>query len=247
MLQAILFDFNATLVRSPTWMDLEIRSLPRQAFDLLAGQGDIAPLSPADLARAEAVFRQARRTADVSLVETSHVDDLTAMGEALDLGRQVSAQRIEETVASLHKRCVPTAELIAGAAETLDGLQAMGYRLSIISNAAYSPFLTWTLAQFRILNLFEHVIVSADVRLRKPGLEIFRVTLDRMQLAPEQAAYVGDDFHKDVVASNEVGMRSIWYRPDHTPTHNGDEAIPDAVVAHLNQIPAWAANKFERL
>jgi FMN phosphatase YigB (HAD superfamily) len=232
MLQAILFDFNATLVR--------------QAFDLLADQGYTAPLSPADLARAEAVFRTARQTADTSLVETSHVDDLTAMVNALRLARQVSRQSIEETVAILHERCVPTATLIDGAGEALEQLQALGYRLSIISNAAYSPFLIWTLDRFQILNLFEQVVVSADVRLRKPGLEIFHLTLDRMQLSPEQTAYVGDDYRKDVVASKEMGMRSIWYRPDHTPGDDVDESLPDAIVSNLAQIPMWGESELKQ-
>jgi HAD superfamily hydrolase (TIGR01509 family) len=240
MLQAFLFDFNATLIQSPTWMDLEIRSLPRQAFAHLARQGHISPLDDDQLARAEAIFRTARQTANTSLRETSHTQDLTAMVEALGLPQQISPQLIEETVASLHRQCVPTVELIEGADQMLRQLQALDYRLGIISNAAYGPFLSWALEQLGLLGYFEQIIVSADVGLRKPGLDIFHLTLDRMGLAPAQTTYVGDDFQKDVVASKEMGMRAVWYRPEVKAIQARDQSTPDAIVTHLDQIPPWA-------
>ena len=86
----------------------------------------------------------------------------------------------------------------------------------------------------------QRVVVSADVRLRKPGLEIFRLTLDRMQLGPEHTAYVGDDYGKDVVASKELGMRSVWFKPGDPSEDGVDPSVPDVIVARLNQIPAWA-------
>lgn len=247
MLQAFLFDFNATLIRSPTWMDLEIRSLPQQAFAHLASQGRIVPLDDAQMVRAEVVFRTARQTANISLRETSHVADLTAMVEALDLRQRVLPPLIEETIATLHRQCVPTVELIEGAAEMLHQLRALDYRLGIISNAAYGPFLLWALEYVGLLGYFEQVVVSADVGLRKPGLDIFRLTLKRMGLAPAETAYVGDDFQKDVVAAKQMGIRTIWYRPDdQVAPHSAEATIPDAIVTHLNQIPAcgrkWRQN-----
>lgn len=239
MLEAFLFDFNATLIRSPLWMDLEIRSLPSQAFAYLASNGHIPPLNAGQLAKAEAIFREARQTANASWRETSHLDDLTAMVEALALQQRVSPQLIAETVATLHRQCLPDVTLIDGAATTLQQLQALGYRLGLISNAAYGPFLSWTLAHFGLLDFFEHVVVSADVGIRKPDLKIFGIALDRMGLAPEETVYVGDDFTKDIAASKKAGMRAIWYRPTDKSTASVDGIVPDAIVTSLNQIPAW--------
>lgn len=245
MLKAILFDFNATLIRSPEWIALEVRELPRRAFAYLASEGHIDPLSGAQLEKAEAVFREARLAADESYRETSHVDDLTAMVSALGLQEQAPPSLIEETVATLHRQCVPRVRLEPHAQETLQHLQRMSLRLGIISNAAYAPFLKWTFEHFDLLNFFEEVIVSADVRTRKPGLDIFRIALERMGLSPPETVYVGDDYIKDVVASKKIGLRAIWYRPDEETRPSRDQTEADAIVTDHAEIPdlikAWIA------
>jgi HAD superfamily hydrolase (TIGR01509 family) len=240
MTGTFLFDFHGTLMRSRTWIDLEVRDLPRAAFSHLVSQGHIPLLDDEQFLRAEDIFRAARLTAESTYRETSHVDDLTAMVEALGLQEQVQPQLIEETVAALHRRCVPTVELMACTAETLQRLQDMGLRLGIVSNAAYAPFLTWTLAHFGILDFFEEIVVSADVKTRKPGLEIFRIAFDRMGLRAAETAYVGDDFRRDIVASKKIGMRAIWYRPDGDTASPDGKTTPDAIVTALDKIPDWA-------
>lgn len=239
-MRAFLFDFNATLIHSPTWIALEVRDLPRAAFALLAREGHLPLLTPGQLAQAEATFRLARQQAEETCRETTHEDDLKAMLAALGLEHAVTDQLIVDTVASLHHRCLPSVTLMPHTREMLDQVQALGLRLGIVSNAAYAPFITWTLEQFRIREYFEDLIVSADVGLRKPGLEIFNLTLQRMQLEPAEAAYVGDDYRKDVVAAKNLGLRTIWYRPVEGKGLPVGAVQPDAIVADHQEIPAIA-------
>ena len=240
MIQAYLFDFHQTLIQSPAWIALEVRTLPRAAFSLMARNRIIPILDEPQLAKAEDTFRASRHAAETTGHETSHVEDLTAMVAALELQQLVSLQAIEETIATLHRRCVETATMIDGAVQTLRDLNESSYRLGIISNAAYSPFLTWTLNRFELLEFFEFVVVSADVGTRKPWPQIFHIALERMGLPPSQVAYVGDDYLKDVVASKRVGMRAIWFQPDGNPAPSNQEASPDASVSALDQIPTQA-------
>jgi len=240
MIQAYLFDFHQTLIQSPAWLALEVRTLPRAAFSLMARNRIIPILDEPQLARAEDAFRASRHAAETTGRETSHVEDLTAMVAALELQRLVSPKAIEETIATLHRRCVETATMIEGATQALQDLRDSSYRLGIISNAAYSPFLTWTLDHFKLLQFFELIVVSADVETRKPWPQIFHIALERMELLPSQVAYVGDDYHKDVVASKRVGMRAIWFQPDGNPAPSNQEESPDAAVTSLDQIPSQA-------
>jgi putative hydrolase of the HAD superfamily len=239
MIKAVLFDFSSTLIDSPAWMALEIRTLPREAFELFSAQGHITRLSAEQLAQAEGVFRHAREQADAAGRETNHVDDLSSMIAVLGLQDQLPLKLVELTVATLHRERLPKVTLISGAAETLATLQAHDYRISLISNAAYSPFLTWTLERFELLHFFEKILVSADVGVRKPGLEIFRIALDQLELAPADAVYVGDDYQKDVAAPKQLGMRAIWYRPDGAAPLPEGQAAADAIVGELIQIPDW--------
>jgi HAD superfamily hydrolase (TIGR01509 family) len=241
MISTFLFDFNGTLMRSPTWIALEVRDLPRAAFALLAEEGHVPPLSEEQSALAERVFRNQRAAAEGLYEETSHLDDLAAMVHELGLEEQVPPALVEETVATLHRRCIPTVELMPHTSESLARLHEMGLRLGIISNAAYPPFLSWTLEHFGILDYFEEVVVSADVRTRKPGLDIFKIALARMGLEADKTAYVGDDFRKDVAASKQVGLRAVWFNPDDKAPLPCIDTCADAVVRDHNEIPPLAA------
>jgi putative hydrolase of the HAD superfamily len=238
MLLAALFDFNGTLIRSPDWMDLETRRLPEAALAELAARGVLPPPNAETLARAEAAFRSARQRASATNRETSHVDDLAAILETIGHAEDLTRQELEAVVAELHRRCLPSLELLPGAAEAVAEILRMGLRLAVISNAAYAPFLGWALDQFGLAEAFEQVVVSAAVGWRKPGTEIFTLTLARLGLPGEACAYIGDDYAKDVVAPKRAGLRAIWYNPLQT-TPPDAAAEPEAVVGDLREIPGY--------
>ncbi|MBU37227.1 MAG: hypothetical protein CL611_02140 [Anaerolineaceae bacterium] len=240
MIKAILFDFNDTLIQSRQWMALETRELPHAAFSSLERTGHLPSLSEHQLAKAQAVFQEARQTANCTHRETSHIADLVAMINALGYQQLVPHATIETTVADLHKDCVPTAKLLAHTEKALERLASLGLKMGIISNAAYAPFLLWTLDHFGIMEFFEDVVVSADVGVRKPALEIFQIALSRMKLEPHRTAYVGDDYAKDIVPSRRLGLRTIWRKPRTVSSASDRDTIPDAVITSNDDIPVLA-------
>jgi putative hydrolase of the HAD superfamily len=239
MIACVLYDFNATLIRSAPWMDLETRLLPEAALQHLASIGAIPPPGSAVQAAAASAFRATRQAANSSGRETSHVQDLSAILDAIGLRGAVSDSQIEETVGALHRACLSTVELIPRADAAIDALRARGLRLAIVSNAAYAPFLHWTLERFSLASAFEAVFVSADIGWRKPRPEIFQAALARLSLPVGSVVYVGDDFEKDVAAPKRLGLRALWFQPDPAvPTPLGD-AQPDARLADPLDILDW--------
>jgi HAD superfamily hydrolase (TIGR01509 family) len=232
-------------------MALELRDLPRAALEHLSEAGHIPELGDRQWSAAEAAFQEARAAAEASLRETSHIDDLMKILEALHLRGRVPDAVIAETVDRLHRRCLPTVELMPHVPAMLRRLHKLGVRLGIVSNAAYAPFLAWTLERFAILDFFEDIVVSADVAARKPGHAIFRIALERMGLAARAVAYVGDDFVKDVIAPKQLNMRAVWYRPDGGPAPPAIGVRPDATVASHAEIPSlavkWRGTNNDRL
>ena len=240
MIKAVLFDFNETLIHSPEWMSLETKELPNAALSSLVQAGHLPELSDEQISTAEAIFRKARQTANSTNRETSHVSDLIAMIDALGYQHLLPRSIMESTVAALHRDCVPKVILLPHTKRMLERLDELGLRMGIISNAAYSPFLSWTLGHFGVLEFFEDILVSADIRLRKPALEIFHVALRRMQLQPKDVAYVGDDFQKDVVPSKQIGLRAIWRKPEVVSSGPDKDTTPDAVITNNEEIPPLA-------
>jgi len=84
------------------------------------------------------------------------------------------------------------------------------YRMAVLSNFDYGPTVEAALAEFGIHDLFEVIVVSADVGWRKPHAEIFRETLRRMGLGAHQAIFVGDTPESDVLGPQGVSMDTIW-------------------------------------
>ena len=95
--------------------------------------------------------------------------------------------------------------------EMVDLVQALArrYRLGLVSNA--SPSLRHQLIRWpHLLNLFEAVVISAEVGLRKPDPRIYRLALRRLYLAPEEALFV-DDKPRNVEGALALGMEGIVF------------------------------------
>jgi len=61
------------------------------------------------------------------------------------------------------------------------------------------------LAMYPFLNGFDDIVVSADVGIVKPDLDIFRVLLKRQNLDPERSLFI-DDNAENIAAAEALGL-----------------------------------------
>jgi 2-haloacid dehalogenase len=66
-------------------------------------------------------------------------------------------------------------------------------------------------AGYAFLDVFRDVVVSGQVRLRKPDAKIYKHALERFGLAARDAVFV-DDLAENVEAANALGMTGILFR-----------------------------------
>jgi putative hydrolase of the HAD superfamily len=86
------------------------------------------------------------------------------------------------------------------------------YKVSVLSNADVS--LRARLGQEpEVMALFDDVVVSAEVGMAKPELEMFRLAAHRLGLPPAECVFV-DDWDANVAAAREVGMAAVLHRVD---------------------------------
>ena len=64
------------------------------------------------------------------------------------------------------------------------------------------------LEQVGLGDYFEFVIDSAAVGAKKPEPEIYQAALQRVAVDPAQVLFVGDDYHRDVLAPRTHGMQA---------------------------------------
>ena len=92
----------------------------------------------------------------------------------------------------------------------LRGLHARGYRLALLTNNVREWEPRWR-PMVPVDELFEVVVDSAFVGMRKPEREIYELTLERLEL-PAAACLFVDDIEINCTAASEVGMRAVWFR-----------------------------------
>jgi len=83
------------------------------------------------------------------------------------------------------------------------------YRLALLSNdlSEWSDFLR---RKFELNSLFDAIIVSGDVKIKKPDPLIFRMMLDRLAQPASECIYV-DDRRSNLTAARSLGMDTILF------------------------------------
>ena len=92
----------------------------------------------------------------------------------------------------------------------LEGLRPR-FRLSVISNA--NGTVREKLRRVGLLGFFETVLDSHEEGVEKPDPRIFRNALERTGTRPDEALYVGDIYHIDVVGARAAGMEVVLLDP----------------------------------
>ena len=93
---------------------------------------------------------------------------------------------------------------LEGVGNAVQQLRDSGVRVAVVSNSDGS--VRGSLGTAGLLDLFEFVIDSHEVGVSKPNPKIFHAALDRMDLEPSNAWYVGDSVFHDVNGARAAGL-----------------------------------------
>ncbi|MFK7977241.1 MAG: HAD family hydrolase [Halioglobus sp.] len=91
-------------------------------------------------------------------------------------------------------------------------LRNEGYRTGIITNNVVEFGEGWR-SLIPVEELFEFVVDSSSVGVRKPDPAIFQLAIDKLALPPEHTVFL-DDYHANVIAARQMGMHAIEVTPD---------------------------------
>src|SRR5262245_17436755 len=87
----------------------------------------------------------------------------------------------------------------------------LGYKLSVLSNADLS--LRGRLQRDGLHDLFDDLVISAEVGMAKPEPAVFHLAVERLGLEPGDCVFV-DDWDENVEAARAVGLRAVLHRVD---------------------------------
>ncbi len=122
-------------------------------------------------------------------------------------------------------------ELWPGALDLLGDLRARGYKLGMITNG-FAETHREKISLLALERAFDEILIADEVGMLKPDPRIFRLAAERLGVAPERCAMVGDRFDRDVVGARDVGMFTIWMNVrDETPPAGA--VAPHVIVRDL--------------
>jgi putative hydrolase of the HAD superfamily len=200
-IEAVIFDYGGVLSTTPFAGIAEYErkmGYPEKSLaQLLFGRG-ASPQGPTeDIPDHDwHLLETGRLTLDEfheRLVERSEA----ALGRPLDLGDY--AQFLRELGVGVHWMMV----------HRVRELRSEGYRTAILTNNVKEWGRYWKSSI--PVDLFDLIVDSCDVGLRKPDPAIYRLTCERLGVAPEAAIFL-DDTRRHVESARQVGLHAILVR-----------------------------------
>ena len=119
--------------------------------------------------------------------------------------------------------------------DVLPGLARLGQRVLVgsISNGN---------ADLRAIGMSHHFKVSVaahELGRAKPDAAIFLAACALLDVAPQDAVYVGDDVLLDVRGAQQAGLRAVWLNRTGSSVHLEHGVAPDAICADFGELLDW--------
>lgn len=188
---ALIVDFGGVLttplqdamVRFADEIDVELQHIVRASLGVYTGAHD-------DLV----VGFETGRISDAEFA-TAFAARLTELA-----GKRVDPERLVERIFS-------GLEIEEDMMRAVDVARSAGLKTGLLSNS-------WGMGLYpmqRIDELFDAVVISGDVGMRKPDAEIFHLTVDKLDVAPARCVFV-DDHPGHLKAAMRLGMTTVLHR-----------------------------------
>jgi epoxide hydrolase-like predicted phosphatase len=181
---AVVFDFGGVLT-TPVW----------DSFAAFCRTEGLEPGAIKKLFKADPEALEDLRKLEVG--EMSENDFEAVFGKRLGLAHP--AGLIDSMFAGME----PEPEMV----EAVRQLRSSGLKAGLLSNS-------WSTDHYDrklLAELFDAVVLSADVGMHKPQPEIYRLAAERLGVAPEECLFV-DDLKENCDGAEAVGMTAIWHR-----------------------------------
>ena len=108
------------------------------------------------------------------------------------------------------------------------------YPMVLVSNF-YGNIAT-VLKEFKLDGIFDTIIESAVVGVRKPDPKIFILGVEALGMQPDEVVVVGDSMDKDIIPASKAGCHTVWFKGEGWTDDPVDETLAEKVITDLTQI-----------
>lgn len=229
--KAVLFDLFDTLLMIP---DDEIYYEPslRKMHEFLKAKG--VKVSFKDFSRAyfeirDSIYSETRKTLDEPHFNVRIMQTLQRLGYDFDASNPI-VTGATMAFADEFMRYVSADDDAVYVVQELK----KKYKLGLISNFGIPECGHRLLKDFGLRELFDVIIISAEVNQRKPSPEIFKKALQGLNVDASEAVFIGDMLELDVKGPKSVGIKTILI--ERKPTKAETSIKPDRLIKSLPEL-----------
>ena len=121
-------------------------------------------------------------------------------------------------------------------AHSVSVLQTLRQRYPMVLVSNFYGNIAVVLREFGFEGLFDHIIESAVVGVRKPDPQIFTLGVEALGLKPEEVVVVGDSIDKDIIPARKAGCQTVWFKGEGWTDDPVDESIPNRIITNLTEL-----------
>jgi putative hydrolase of the HAD superfamily len=204
-IRAVIFDVGNTLT-TPDWERIHTASrkfinTPFDAEDLQKRISEILFKADTDEAFLKNLASKSVRTGWHLLklyeelgLNQSQIEDMAAALDTLHLNRHLWTRLNED------------------AFDVINQLKNRGLRIGVISNSEDGQVEN-LLKAVKIVPLLDVYLDSYVVGITKPDPKIFQMAVKTLNVAPEEAVYIGDSYTQDIIGARNAGLKAILFDP----------------------------------
>jgi FMN phosphatase YigB (HAD superfamily) len=248
--RVVLFDIGSTLWSSPAEDPGALEYCYGRGRDILVEALGDAPSMDELIHAVEGYFADWEEVwrRDATAVTQEPTTDFVARA-LKQLGLEPPTDALKSFTDAILETSVYTAKVEPpepGMPEALAGLRDLGLRLGCVSNAFMGAKVLHSIMEERGLGQhLEMTISSCEFGWRKPHPSIYEAAVAKMGVANDEVIFVGDRVEQDVVGPAKLGMRSVLTLQYRQEDPEAGAVKPDAVIAHLSELPEVARRMLE--
>lgn len=232
-IKGIIFDYGGTLdTRGDHWGKVLWQAYERQAVPVTEEQ-----------------FREAYVHGERTLARNPIIQPYYTFHKTLDIKLRLEMEYLctsgmwdadeeefyEKHAAVLNDLYEQVKETTRQSKQVLEELSAT-YPMVLVSN--FYGNINEVLKEFEMNHLFQQVIESAVVGIRKPDSRIFTLGVEALKLPSNEVVVIGDSFYKDIEPAVKAGCKTVWFKGEGWTDENVDETIPTQIITDLEQLLA---------
>jgi len=184
-IRAVIWDIGGVLVRTedrePRMRQAERLGLTREALVYLVFDSEMGQKAQLGAVSAKELLEYVCQAVHLPVEEAANFEQEFFAGDSLDVD-------LVNYIRSLRTR----------------------YRTGIISNA-WDDVRSMINERWKMADAFDQIVVSAEVKIGKPDPRIFKLALENLGVAPEEAVFI-DDFAHNIEGARAVGMHAIQFQ-----------------------------------